>query len=907
MRIEKLTIEIRKQYNMRVKIRKNNNRRRGDRLLVIFKPVLFHKSEKVLQHRECERSLLKRAIPWIYSFTAGIAALILSFILSNSPAFGQTFNSDASNRGYNCLFMGHSFFAPVANYLSTHARLAGFDSHRQMVVPVGGIPGTAGELWKSRQERVVKAKELIQTGNVDIIGLTYHPDGGSGVADYSHWVELALRYNPNTSFLIQAPWAFKKNKNLAEFEKETEKWHDAVHKIIDELRQNYPETRFTCIPQGRWMVELWRLFDAGKIPELTVFVAQRGGDRRGALFGDQLGHAGILPLRTGALLWLAVIYNFDLSRYAGEIGTAADLKSLAQKLVYEDPYCGVGNPDTSSVTSVNRGVIISAGGQISDRKHCEEVLSAAVEFDAGMYAFIKEHGYDDFLRHIGSYTERNSLSRAQKSGDRLAPRRTIKQFESYAGARLKECLELRQLLTRYTEALSRAKEAAAFSLEVSQNDRTGLSQACVNLLLSMQNGEAAEAAKSHHDGVVRLFEGILAWLQVNYALIIQDARLCLAASHLLFEGETDARWKTSYSPGCFSLLVRARDIEVLEEIARKILDYELNMSGMITENGLVPGEQKLLLESFLSVTSISKRQAVKQTLFNSLKNPLELVYWHYVLSRFRSHDNGMKILGRVWLMSSRRGIDDSRLLYERMRESAFPGNGEAIWPRMDMSRFDARIQAIADRAMDISPLKEFEAIQEQIHTMVKNGVLRGGGIAEHVLPLGLGRGGHGMNHFLDFGVGGCEAFSSFVTAPMLSLGNNGVHPVFISRPWQPWGHWVAGLDFNDTLYFCDGANINHKPPVPLEERVSGLFNSAGFRANRYLGIRVYSQTLASWEWEWMLHGSAKWQQTQRIANPVYSALTKSRLKNYPVGAFKLENAGEMEMENLFQIARKCGE
>jgi hypothetical protein len=287
------------------------------------------------------REMKQKRCPSVAICALSAAVLFLNSVFaSSSVGAEQGIQDGTENHGYNCLFMGHSFFAPVANILPMHARRAGLHSHRQVVVAVGGIPGTAGELWKSTQPRVVGAKELIETGRVDVIGLTYHPDGGSDVADYGHWVELAVRHNPKTAFLIQAPWALKRNRNLAEFEEETQKWHDAVHHVIDGLRQAYPENRFFCIPQGQWMVELWRLFDAGKIPELTEFVARPGENRQNALFGDQIGHAGILPLRAGALLWLAAIYNVDLNTYAYDTGTEADLKGLAQRLVQEDPYCG---------------------------------------------------------------------------------------------------------------------------------------------------------------------------------------------------------------------------------------------------------------------------------------------------------------------------------------------------------------------------------------------------------------------------------------------------------------------------------------------------------------------------------------------------------------------------------------
>jgi hypothetical protein len=121
-----------------------------------------------------------------------------------------------------------------------------------------------------------------------------------------------------------------------------------IHQRIDQLRDAYPDNRFICIPQSRWMTELWRLFDQNLLPELTEFVAADPSQTQNALFEDNFGHAGELALREGALLWLSAIYNIDLRNYQYDTGTQADLKSLAHDLLHEDLiYSGVNLLDLS--------------------------------------------------------------------------------------------------------------------------------------------------------------------------------------------------------------------------------------------------------------------------------------------------------------------------------------------------------------------------------------------------------------------------------------------------------------------------------------------------------------------------------------------------------------------------------
>lgn len=265
-----------------------------------------------------------------------LACIVISFLFI--PFFNMTVY--AQLEGKKCLFLGHSFFAPIIYHLPMHTSQAQINSHQQMVVFHGGEGGSPASLWYSTAQDVVNAKVWIQTGQVELIGLTGYSTGSEFV-DYCRWVDFARQYNPDTIFFIQAPWPIKNNITFSQYEASAAQTVELVHQLIDQLRIAYPDNKFICVPQSRWMTELWRLFDQNDLPELTEFVAANPQQSQNALFEDNFGHGGELALREGALLWLSTIYNIDLRNYAYDTGTVADLKGLAHQLLHEDLiYCG---------------------------------------------------------------------------------------------------------------------------------------------------------------------------------------------------------------------------------------------------------------------------------------------------------------------------------------------------------------------------------------------------------------------------------------------------------------------------------------------------------------------------------------------------------------------------------------
>jgi len=269
------------------------------------------------------------------------ALLLPLLIVGICGAAEPAVKTDTGTKGYNCLLMGHSFFGPIALQFGEHPARCGFPAHRQVVVTHSGANGSPGKLWASRSKDVIQAKELLVTGQVDLLGLTCYTAVGSDISDYRNWIDLALQYNPKTRIFIQLPWSMYLGRTLAEYEAEVAKGTVALHQRIDQLRQIYPQTTFIFIPQAATMTALWRLYDQGKLPEVQVLHLDNKEDQRSCLFKDDIGHGGKVPVDMGGLLWLAIIYKVDLKTYQYSTNTQFDLKALAQEIAAKDPYCGL--------------------------------------------------------------------------------------------------------------------------------------------------------------------------------------------------------------------------------------------------------------------------------------------------------------------------------------------------------------------------------------------------------------------------------------------------------------------------------------------------------------------------------------------------------------------------------------
>ncbi len=262
-------------------------------------------------------------------FNRCIALLLICGCVTTAFAEEQ----QPQTKGYNCLFMGHSFFAPIANAFESYPARAGFNEHEQMVVFRGGPNGSPGALWNNRSPQVEKAKAALELGEIDLLALTYYPLK-STIDDYRKWIDLALEGNSEMIFVIHFPWPRYKDRTLEQYEFVNRLKLSYLLWVMKELKDEYPGTDFRCIQQGRWMIGLWEAFEEGKLSEISVVKRTGFQDRDECLFRDTLGHGGMIPIEFGALLWLATIYEVDLEEYDLKTNIDFDVKSLA-KQIYE--------------------------------------------------------------------------------------------------------------------------------------------------------------------------------------------------------------------------------------------------------------------------------------------------------------------------------------------------------------------------------------------------------------------------------------------------------------------------------------------------------------------------------------------------------------------------------------------
>lgn len=231
--------------------------------------------------------------------------------------------------GFDSLFIGHSFFNPFANGMAFHANEAGFVDHTQSVVFSGGSTGAPEALWNDTAKRT-QIQEILDEGDTDLFGMTYHPTYPS-ITGYVNWIDHALAANPDTRIFVALPWLTDPGGfDAATYAATWNAAHDALfHPLLDSLRAEFPGVDIYGIPYGQAAAELYRLYDAGQLPDVDSLVSDSGD----GIFRDEFGHADDILVALGELVWLRAIYDVDLSTYAHDPGYETDLKAIADAIM----------------------------------------------------------------------------------------------------------------------------------------------------------------------------------------------------------------------------------------------------------------------------------------------------------------------------------------------------------------------------------------------------------------------------------------------------------------------------------------------------------------------------------------------------------------------------------------------
>ena len=249
---------------------------------------------------------------------------------ASSPACGGPSPGD----GFDSLFIGHSFFRPMAEEMAVLAPLAGFDAHTQEVVFSGGATGSPEGLWLQDTKRATIQAELDE-GDIDLFGMTYHPDYPS-LTGYVNWIDYALAANPDTIVFVAIPWITNPvNYTAASYAAALDVGYPAVaYPLIDSLRDEYPDTTIFAIPYGLSAGELYTRYADGELDDVTELVGSNGS----GVFRDGFGHADHILEDLASLVWLQAIYGVDFAAFDAGYDWTVDLNTVASSILAEhDP------------------------------------------------------------------------------------------------------------------------------------------------------------------------------------------------------------------------------------------------------------------------------------------------------------------------------------------------------------------------------------------------------------------------------------------------------------------------------------------------------------------------------------------------------------------------------------------
>ena len=234
-------------------------------------------------------------------------------------------SQDRFENGATALFAGHSFFAPIAKEFDVLARQAGLSDHSTRIVFQGGRKGAPGALWDNSKRRS-EIEAILASGNVELFGLA-GMGGQATYDDFANWVDLALRYNPDTAFFIPQTYiSGGPRTETRRLGKNTVGSGQKIDAIVSDLARAYPSTRFFYVNSGIIAPIMKAMFEQGMLEDLDAEVAREGE----ALYRDKgIGHAGKMMEHVMAIFWLETLYGtriVDSTRYSAE-----DVTSILNK------------------------------------------------------------------------------------------------------------------------------------------------------------------------------------------------------------------------------------------------------------------------------------------------------------------------------------------------------------------------------------------------------------------------------------------------------------------------------------------------------------------------------------------------------------------------------------------------
>ena len=235
--------------------------------------------------------------------------------------------------GANSLFIGHSFFVPIAQQFDLFATNSGeFPNHNLQSFKKGGENGSPESLWENDKDEI-EAIFLAASSSgtpIELFGMTagapsdLEQPASESLLYYRRWIDLALSYNPNTSIYIGLPWKdfpadYTDATVYSSFMQETAAY---VWPFIKDLRGMYPNSNILYFDYGSIVGKMRHLFEDDELVGISSFIKSGGATKRTSLFSDTKGHSGTMTLDMTALSYLNWFYGRSIE---SNIDSASDL------------------------------------------------------------------------------------------------------------------------------------------------------------------------------------------------------------------------------------------------------------------------------------------------------------------------------------------------------------------------------------------------------------------------------------------------------------------------------------------------------------------------------------------------------------------------------------------------------
>ena len=308
----------------------------------------------------------------LFSFKIILLAICVTFSV---PGHG----SYDFSKGSKALFIGHSFFVPIAKQFDALAKENGFSEQQTKFVFASGHKGMPSTLWENERQKS-RIKDILSNGDIELFGMpTSLGPKGDHVQAYRNWIDLALKYNPKTEFFIGLTWIPGGAKiNVEKFTQKMEELEgDAIQDIL-ELRKVYPDVKIHFVNYGIVAPIMRNMFDNGELDDITKMTAMEGRSQdvkglgkqrqrgsflsrirermdgsglpseegeenssmisgkgaKDALFVDGLsGHAGPMMSQMMALTWFHFLYEVDLEDLKYQDWNTNDVNDILSQAV----------------------------------------------------------------------------------------------------------------------------------------------------------------------------------------------------------------------------------------------------------------------------------------------------------------------------------------------------------------------------------------------------------------------------------------------------------------------------------------------------------------------------------------------------------------------------------------------